>query len=211
MRMSDRKHSRDLQLYNRWAATYEDSKAQDYRRVVHENLLNWLEEAHIAPKRVLDVGCGTGALLRRVAERFPDAELVGVDVAENMIKVARAKAHDGFPGQFLQAPAEKLPFEADEFDLVLSSICFHHWRSRSEGIAEISRVLRSGGYVCIADHFAIGWLRVLFTIGRSRDRIHTPSELRKMFAEEDLLVRDWRLLNRLLRLPFIHAVLAQRV
>lgn len=211
MKMSAEKHERDLNFYNKWAPTYEDAKVQSVRDKLFQRKLNWLVGRGVEAKRILDIGCGTGAFLRMAARRFPDAELVGVDVAENMIEVAREKADGIDQLTFQVAPAEKLPFEDGEFDLVVSTICFHHWLSRREGVAEISRVLSPGGHLAIADHFAIGWLRPMFALGGSRDRIHTQTEIAAMFAGDYLSVRDWQLLYALGPLRIVHGVLARRV
>jgi len=68
------------------------------------------------PTRVLDVGTGTGSVALLVAERFPAAEVVGVDVSQRMLEQARQKARDRV--RFEIADAERLPFPDGSFDLV---------------------------------------------------------------------------------------------
>ena len=74
-----------------------------------------------APRRALDLGAGTGAGAFAIAERFPDAEVVGVDLSGEMVAEARRKLPDGLRGrvQFEQADASCLPFEDGAFDLVV--------------------------------------------------------------------------------------------
>ena len=80
-----------------------------------------------APRRILDVGCGTGYLLRQLAARCPQAtELAGTDPAPAMIEAARAAATDGRL-QWRPGTAEDLPDEAGTFNLVLSTTSFDHW------------------------------------------------------------------------------------
>ena len=98
---------------------------------------------------ILDVGCGTGRLLRALASRYPDAQLNGIDPAEQMIHEA-TKLHSH--ASFNVGPAEKLPYADNTFDLVCSSISFHHWADQAQGLREIARVLRAGGMFCLADH-----------------------------------------------------------
>jgi malonyl-CoA O-methyltransferase len=76
-----------------------------------------LETLPAAPHRVLDLGTGTGSVARLVAERFPDAEVVGVDLSERMIDEARAKT-GGDRVRYVAADAQHLPFEDGAFDLV---------------------------------------------------------------------------------------------
>ena len=77
-----------------------------------------------APMRILDVGCGTGYLLGRLAARAPQAEaLAGIDAAPAMIEVARAAAADDRL-RFVAGTAERLPWPAATFDLVVSTTSF---------------------------------------------------------------------------------------
>jgi SAM-dependent methyltransferase len=72
------------------------------------------------PRRVLDVGTGTGLGAFAVAERFPDADVVGVDLSEDMVAEARRKTPPELAGRlrFEQADAARLPFPDEAFDLV---------------------------------------------------------------------------------------------
>ena len=69
-----------------------------------------------SPLRILDLGTGTGAVAALVATRFPDAEVVAVDVSERMIEQAKRKA--GERVRFQVADAQRLPFPDGGFDLV---------------------------------------------------------------------------------------------
>jgi ubiquinone/menaquinone biosynthesis C-methylase UbiE len=94
------------------------------------------------PKRVLDLGTGTGAAAFEAARRFPSAEVVGVDLAEQMLAQARSKTPPELAGRvtFQAADAERLPFEDGSFDLVLlaNMIPFFY---------ELARVVAPGGHV----------------------------------------------------------------
>ena len=80
-----------------------------------------LERLESAPTRVLDVGTGTGAAARLVADRFPAAEVVGVDFSSDMVDEARRLLPAGLAGRvrFDVADASALPFEENVFDLVV--------------------------------------------------------------------------------------------
>jgi ubiquinone/menaquinone biosynthesis C-methylase UbiE len=107
-------------------------------------------EAHCRRGRVLDVGCGTGALASRLsAEGF---EVVGVDPSEAMLQVMRRRA----PGiEAVRASGTALPFEDASFDLSLSVAAFHHIADPPavrRTVAEMVRVTRSRGHILIWDH-----------------------------------------------------------
>ncbi len=86
-----------------------------------------------APRRMLDVGCGTGYLLGRLAARAPQAEVVArIDAAPAMIEVARAAAADDRL-RFVAGTAEWLPWPAATFDLAVSMTSFNHWADLISG------------------------------------------------------------------------------
>jgi SAM-dependent methyltransferase len=99
-----------------------------------------LDRLEADPASVLDLGTGTGKAARLAAERFPDAEVVGVDLAPRMIEQARALLPPELDGRvrFDVADASKLPFQDGAFDLVvlLNMIPF---------FAELARVTAPGG------------------------------------------------------------------
>src|SRR5439155_10972550 len=125
------------------------------------------------PGAILDVGCGTGRLLRAAEERFRDARLEGVDAAIEMVKYAQAVLPAGSRITFQQAAAEKLPFPDAQFDLVFSTMTFHHWADQRAGINEVARVLAPGGRWMLADFIASGvmrYVRRLFRLRRFPER-----------------------------------------
>jgi SAM-dependent methyltransferase len=80
-----------------------------------------LESLEPAPRRALDLGTGTGSAAFRIAERFPDADVVGVDLSPAMVAEARRKTPPELDGrvQFEQGDAAALPFADGAFDLVV--------------------------------------------------------------------------------------------
>jgi ubiquinone/menaquinone biosynthesis C-methylase UbiE len=88
--------------------------------------------------------------------------------------------------RFVQGAAEDLPFDSASFDLVVSSMSFHHWADQRAGLGEIRRVLAPGGLFALADGVAIGWLRLAFRMTVKRERVHTPLELDSMLAAQAL-------------------------
>lgn len=109
-----------------------------------------LARAKLAPRdRVLDVGCGTGALLHRLSERRGDVELYGVDAVPAMLEIARRR----LPSAVLLCAGwgERLPFAAEQFDVVVSCNMFHYIREPVLALQEMRRVMRPGGRLLITD------------------------------------------------------------
>jgi ubiquinone/menaquinone biosynthesis C-methylase UbiE len=133
--------------FNPRAATYETSRKQKifFDRVQRE-VLKLAENQ--APATILDVGCGTGRLLRKAQTRWPNTQLTGIDPAKAMIDQAKQL----FPeGRFYVAMAESIPLPDASIDLAFSTMSFHHWSNQKTAITEISRVLRPGSKFILAD------------------------------------------------------------
>jgi ubiquinone/menaquinone biosynthesis C-methylase UbiE len=137
--------------FDQWAPGYDASAMQPLLYLaVHAMVLDRCAQAVLAPRRLLDVGCGTGRLLRSAASRFPGTGLVGVDVSGGMLSVAAATALAGTPVVLVRAAAERLPFADAVFDLVTATLTYRHWVDQAAGVAEIGRVLGPGGVFGLA-------------------------------------------------------------
>ena len=165
----------ERQHFNHWSETYEHSLVQWlFFDRVHRGLLKRLP-AGFTPAAVLDIGCGTGRLLRRMQRRWPSAVLTGVDLAEGMVAQARQRTP---AATIYQAPAEHLPLESDSVDLVTSTVSFHHWSDQARGVGEAARVLRRGGLFVLAD------LKI------AHGRPLSPTRVRSLFEYSGLSIRS---------------------
>lgn len=114
-----------------------------------------VDEADIHPgHRVLDIGCGTGALTLIAKRRHPDADVVGLDPDPKALARARSKAErESLSIRFEEGFANELPFEDASFDRVLSSLMFHHLdhEVKAATLREVHRVLAPGGSLHLLD------------------------------------------------------------
>lgn len=137
------------QEFNRAAEKFDDNDPSIYNmcRKDYPDILEELEKEPFAD--VLDAGCGTGAVLSLLHEKYPDKHYTGIDLSEKMIEVARHKAIPGV--EFVQGDCEELPFADNSFDAVLCSMSFHHYPNPERFFANVCRVLRSGGRLILRD------------------------------------------------------------
>jgi SAM-dependent methyltransferase len=107
--------------------------------------------AGVAPgQRVVDVGCGTGALTGELVARVGAGSVTAVDPSEQFVAAARARYADV---DVQRAAAESLPFDAGSFDAALAQLVVHFMTDAVAGLREMARVTRSGGTVaaCVWD------------------------------------------------------------
>lgn len=104
-----------------------------------------------AGQRVLDVGCGPGALTAELVRRLGPSAVEAVDPSEPFVAAARER-HPGVSVQ--RAAAEELPFEDRTFDAALAQLVVHFMAHPVVGLREMARVTREGGVVaaCVWDH-----------------------------------------------------------
>ena len=112
----------------------------------------------VAGRWVLDLGCGEGRFCRMLAER--GARTIGLDLTPHMVTTAAARDSTG---TYIRAGAERLPFDAGSFDVVVSYVTLVDITGYREAIAEAARVLRPGGRLVVANLGFVtaseGWLR----------------------------------------------------
>jgi ubiquinone/menaquinone biosynthesis C-methylase UbiE len=156
---------RDLAAFDERAHGYESGWLGRLHHEIADRVADLALATCERPRRVLDVGCGTGYLLRRLGRRCPDAiELVGVDPSSPMIEAA-TRAADDDRLRFSVGTAENLAYDEDVFDLVVSTTSFDHWTDQLRGLRQCARVLVPGGALVLADQFS-RWLAPTLVIGR---------------------------------------------
>lgn len=103
---------------------------------------------------IVDVGCGTGAALRRAATRVTKGTLIGVDPVPRMLDIARERTAP-HPAQsrieFREGSAEDLPVDDASATVVLAFDSFDHWPDKARGLTEIRRVLRPQGQLVVVN------------------------------------------------------------
>ncbi len=157
--------------FDRAARTYDGAAV--LQREVCGRLLEHLDPVRLAPRRVVDLGCGTGHAFEALAKRYPGAALLGLDLAPAMLERARERTPwwrralgAGSPA-LACADAESLPLAGQSVQLVFSNLALQ-WCDPATVFSEAARVLEPGG------------LLLFSTFGPD-----TLRELRAAFAEAD--------------------------
>ncbi|MCV7444333.1 class I SAM-dependent methyltransferase [Mycobacterium paraense] len=161
---------RDLAAFNDRAPEYDHGWRGRLHHEISDRTADLAVAAIASPTGVLDVGCGTGHLLRTLARRYPDArQLCGVDAAPQMVATASAFGGDDRLS-FAVGVAEDLRYPDDTFDLIVSTTSFDHWADQQAGLVECARVLRPGGHLVLVDQFSWWLLPTLATSRRGKAR-----------------------------------------
>lgn len=156
-------------------------------------VLPWALQAVPLSGRVLEIGCGSGAMAARILERFPDVELTATDYdAEMVAGAAERLGRFGERATVEQADATALSYADGEFDAVVSFIMLHHVMDWRPALGEAARVLRPGGVLVGYDIAASAPTRWLHAVQRETHRLVSRPEIETALGElplEDVRVR----------------------
>jgi ubiquinone/menaquinone biosynthesis C-methylase UbiE len=139
--MPDAPNGDPRRYYDDLSATYEHRRSSNYHRML-DDLEMQVAEPYALGARVLELGCGTGRILSRLAEIAEEA--VGIDLSEGMAAQAKARGLDVRLGDL-----RALPFEDDTFDLTCSFKVLAHVPDVKTAIREAARVTRPGGHLVL--------------------------------------------------------------
>jgi SAM-dependent methyltransferase len=178
---SDRPFFVNSASYEVFMGRYSDPLAHEFAR-----------EAGVSPgERVVDVGCGTGALTTVLAAIVGAQQVAGVDPSEPFVEACRARV----PGADIRlGPAEALPFEDASFDRTLSQLVFHFVSEPAASAAEMARVTRPGGLVaaCVWDMTGgMKMMRAYWDAARMVDA-SAPDEVERFGSRAGQLAALWR-------------------
>jgi ubiquinone/menaquinone biosynthesis C-methylase UbiE len=181
--------------FDRQARRYDVSRDGEHARTIYPHVLDRLTT--FPHQSILDVGCRTGEVLSRLAER-DGLSLAGVDLSPEMIGVARQKLGDR--ADLRVGDAEELPWPNGSFDVVLCLDSFHHYPSPFAALAEMWRVISEGGRLIVADFWKPAPMRQLINlfIGFSKDgdvRIYSEPEIRRLLWQSGFEQIRWEQVN----------------
>lgn len=123
-------------------------------KVFRERLERIAEEIDINKGLILDIGTGPGFLPLAIAKKKTDLRIIGIDISKKMIEIANGHKKHLANVEFMVMDANRLEFEDDTFDLIVSTGSLHHWKTPLRVLNEIYRCLKFGGKAWIYDGYA---------------------------------------------------------
>ncbi|MDR2957469.1 MAG: class I SAM-dependent methyltransferase [Coriobacteriales bacterium] len=171
-------NKRDID-FGRKAASYDESKG-NMSRLFYNLLLSQVELK--AGANVIDVACGTGTILREMADTCP-INGFGIDMSQNMVDEAKRKC----PEMDIQdSRCEATPFADNTFDIITVCMAYHHFADKTAFINEAARIIKPGGRLYIADPNFPGVIRVpmnaVFRVFNIAGKFYTADEIMEGFA-----------------------------
>jgi len=154
------KSSREVSrfAFNRWANFYDKSWIINK---VTESWDDFLIDLSL-PEPILDLGCATGRLLRKLSEKgYP--ELFGFDISESCLSLAK-KNTDNSTVNLTQGFIEQLPYKSASFSTVILSGVLHHLENPSDSMNETARILKEPGIFIICEPRFFWGLRHIFNL-----------------------------------------------
>jgi ubiquinone/menaquinone biosynthesis C-methylase UbiE len=178
------------------AAEYDRSPKYASLRLVYNKIAE--EVLHCDFHAWLDVGCGTGTLLSMIGKQRKEAQLFGIDLSEEMIRVARRKLGDSV--QLRASDSEKLPFQNEQFDLITCTFSFHHYPNPKAVLMEMRRVLTPNGKLIVADPSAFTPVRQIVNLlapfrKNGTVRFYSKNEMSRLAQSAAFAVSKWSKLN----------------
>src|SRR5690242_3226344 len=131
------------QEFNQWAAAGRGDEMEDHHSDITEQTLALME---LKPAdRVLDLGCGTGWASRRMARAAAQGEVVGLDVADEMLRRGEQASSGMTNVRYVWGSAEDIPATDNYFTKVLSVESFYYYADQGKALDELRRVMAPGG------------------------------------------------------------------
>ncbi len=133
---------------------YEAARIRSTMRLLSTGMRDLGLESIVEPgSRILDIGCGEGYMLNKIAEKYPDTELYGIDKSQRMVKIAKESVPSA---DIVKADFQHIPFADHTFDAVVSTCILDQGYSDvsydvNRMIWEVNRVLKSNGVYFVHD------------------------------------------------------------
>jgi len=175
--------------FDRWARDYDNGRISEWFQYTQQLAIGEFDLKRDA--KVLDVGCGTGHAVLRLASLLSEGKAFGIDISTGMVAKASANVPDALRQriEFVQASSDCIPYTENQFDHVLCTNSFHHYPRSIDSLREIRRVLKPGGQIVILENapdlswYTRAWDWFLKLTEKGHIRYYTSAELGELLRE----------------------------
>ncbi len=129
--------------FNRWAAAGRGEEMGEEHAAISAGMLAQMQFR--SNDKILDVGCGAGWLSGILADKVPQGQVVGMDVADEMVRRARQRYAGRANMMFIVAGVEDIPWDENFFNKIISIESAYYWPDPAQGCREMLRVLQPAG------------------------------------------------------------------
>ena len=184
------------QEFNRWAAAGEGEKMESHHLDITQKTLRRMDLA--AGQRILDLGCGAGWATRLLAQAVTDdsksSQIVGLDVSDEMIRLARETSLGFNNIEYVCGSASQISWQGGFFDRVLSIESFYYYPDQELALRELYRVMAPGGRLFILinlytdNPYSLQWVDKL----KVPVHVRSAAEYVEMLKQQGFQSVDWR-------------------
>lgn len=188
-------------FFDRWSRNYEAKRISPWFRHTQQLAIDALD---LRPdSTVLDVGCGTGYAVRRLAALLPQGRACGIDISLGMIEKSKelTQAHSQANIEFRVGSSSQIPYSDRSFTHLICTNSFHHYAEPLLALTEMHRVLVPGGQLALMENatdlslYARLWDRLLRWFEDGHVRYYTSTELGDMLEAAGFVSRNLRVLR----------------
>lgn len=158
--------------FSRAALNYDEAAILQHE--IGNRVIQRLDYVKLEPKRILDIGCGTGKMTDALMRRYPKAEIIALDFALPMLNKTRKQGRIFRRPKCLCADLDFLPFAADSFDLIYSNASLQ-WSTRPQDtFIDLARILRPEGLLMFSSFgpHTLHELRTAWSDADNHDHVH---------------------------------------
>lgn len=187
---------KSAKYFDKCAEKYDESSDGKFVKSMYGEIIKSI--LNYNPKKLLDLGCGTGNILMKLCDE--DIDLYGIDISPEMIKIANNNLNG--IADLKVSDAENIPFEDNMFDVVVCNAAFHHYRNPIIVLNEVHRVLKKGGVLILGDPIFSPLKRkiinfVLKIHSENGDyHIYDKNEIEELFKKANFIAKDFKLIDK---------------
>lgn len=176
----DKIEKHNIKRFDKWAGSYDTGIVSIFFKKCNRKICQLVNLQD--GMKVLDVGCGTGSLLKELSQSRRELNLYGIDLSPEMINGARVKLKDVEHVELYERSAADLLFQSNYFDYVVCMNSLHHHPNPKQSLAEMTRVLKPGGVMILMDGFVDSTVRKV--LSRAANVLRNEGKVHRFIREE---------------------------